>query len=207
MTMKTQFFALTTVLIMFLGPETFAQTGTPQIEGVTLSTNGVTKEGQKLQYIGAGLRNKKVIMVNVKVYVGELFVGDIAKFKKTDAAKTVSEASPALMQLHFLRDVDAEKVQSSFKEALETNKIDLKKPEIQKFLEAVKSGGEVKKGKMISVFGVKKGDGSETITYEDVNSKATTIAGGAGFLQEVFAIWLGHPADDGVAKLKSEILK
>lgn len=177
------------------------------LEGVNLQTTGTTVEGQKLNYVGAGLRSKKVMMMNFKVYVGEFFIGDSAKFKKADALKTVTEASPALVQLHFLRDVDAGKVQSSFKEALEANKTDLKKPEIEKFLDAVKNGGEAKKAKMLSVFGTKKGDGSEVITYTDSNSKATTIVGGAGFLQDVFSIWLGTPADDGVAHLKADILK
>lgn len=202
--MKFKILALAGVLAGLISSTSFAQT---QLEGVTLSTAGLTKDGQKLQYVGAGLRNKKVVLVNVRVYVGEFFVGDTAKFSKTDAQKTVTSASPALIQLHFLRDVDAEKVQSSFKEALEANKVDLNKPEIQKFLDAVKTGGEAKKGKMLSILGVKKGDGSEMITYEDSNSKATTVSGGAGFIQDIFAIWLGNPADDGVAKLKSEILK
>lgn len=202
--MKFKILALAGVLAGLVSSPSFAQS---QLEGVTLSTAGLTKDGQKLQYVGAGLRNKKVVLVNVRVYVGEFFVGDTAKFNKANAQKTVTEASPALIQLHFLRDVDAEKVQSSFKEALEANKVDLNKPEIQKFLDAVKTGGEAKKGKMLSVLGVKKGDGSEMITYEDSNSKATTVSGGAGFIQDIFAIWLGNPADDGVAKLKSEILK
>jgi hypothetical protein len=200
-------FALFFTLI-FTTLATFAQT--PAIlEGVTLSPSITTREGQKLQLVGAGLRNKKVMMINVRVYVAELFVGDLAKFKKNpgEALKSVSEAQPAMIQLHFLRDVDAEKVQSSFKEALEANKVDLKKPEVQKFLEAVKTGGEAKKGKFLIVLGTKKADGTEVITYEDSNFKATTISGGAGFIQDIFSIWLGQPSDDGVAKLKADILK
>lgn len=195
---------LTGLLTSFQNSTAFAQS---QLEGVTLSTTGLTKDGQKLQYVGAGLRNKKVILVNVRVYVGEFFIADTTKFQKTNPLKTVSESSPALIQLHFLRDVDAEKVQTSFKDALEANKVDLKKPEIQKFLDAVKTGGEAKSGKMLSIMGANKSDGSETIIYEDSSSKATTVSGGAGFIQDIFSIWLGTPSDDGVAKLKSEILK
>jgi len=204
MNTKFKILALVGLLATSLSSNTFAQT---QLEGVTLTTAGLSKNGQKLQYVGAGLRSKKVVMVNVRVYVGEFFVADTAKFQKSNALQSVTESSPALIQLHFLRDVDAEKVQSSFKEALEANKVDLKKEEVQKFLEAVKSGGEAKKGKMLSILGAKKSDGSETITYEDSNSKATTVSGGAGFIRDIFAIWLGIPSDDGVAKLKAEILK
>lgn len=143
--MNIKIAALTTALVALVASNAFSQT----LEGINLSTAGVTKNGQKLQYIGAGIRSKKVVLVNVKVYVGELLVSDITKFKKAEALKSVTEASPALVQLHFLRDVDADRVQSSFKDALEANKVDLKKPEVQKFLEAVKTGGEAKKGKML----------------------------------------------------------
>lgn len=183
------------------------QAGSEKIEGVALPASASTAEGQKLQFVGAGLRNKKVVMVNVRVYVGSFLIADTAKFKKADALKTVTEASPAAIQLHFLRDVDADKVQSSFKEALEANKVDLKKTEVQKFLDAVKNGGEAKKGSTLTILGSKRSDGSEVVVYEDSNLKATTVSGGAGFIQDIFSIWLGHPSDDGVAKLKSDILK
>jgi hypothetical protein len=185
------------------------QKGSEQLEGVTLATSASTAEGQKLSLVGAGLRTKKVIMVNVRVYVGEFFVGDLTKFKKNpnEALKSLSEASPVAIKLNFLRDVDAEKVQTSFKEALEANKIDINKPEVQKLLDAVKNSAPVKKGTSLTILGVKKGDGSEVLTYEDSNFKATTVSGGPGFLQEAFSIWLGNPSDDGVAGLKNAILK
>lgn len=107
----------------------------------------------------------------------------------------------------FQRDVDTEKIQSSFKEALLTNNVDLKKSEIQKFLEAVKNGGEVKEGKSLTILGTKKADGSETLAYEDSNLKITTIVGGAGFIRDIFSIWLGKASDAGIEKLKAEILK
>ena len=185
------------------------QAGPEKMEGVALASSANTSDGQKLQFVGAGLRNKKVVMMNVRVYVGQLFVADTAKFKKNsaEALKSVSEASPVAVQLHFLRDVDAEKVQSSFKDALEANKVDLKKSEVIKFLDAVKTGGEAKKASTMTILGAKKSDGSEVITYEDSNLKATTVSGGPGFIQDIFSIWLGHPSDDGVAKLKESILK
>ncbi|MGZ3742977.1 MAG: chalcone isomerase family protein [Pseudobdellovibrionaceae bacterium] len=204
--LKTFFLLL---LSFFFSLMSFAQTLPSTLEGVTLSPQLTLKEGPLLHLVGAGLRNKKVLMLNVRVYVGEFFVADPAKFKKTpsEALKSLPEAAPAMIRLHFLREVDAEKVQASFKEALEANKIDLKKPEVQKFLEAVRTGGEAKKGKSLSVLGVKKSDGSEAITYESSNSKAITVSGGPGFIQDIFSIWLGQPSDEGVEKLKAEILK
>lgn len=200
---------LSLLLTFFLSPPSFAQTPVTTLEGIPLSPSLTTKEGHRLQLVGAGLRSKKVLMIQVRAYVAEFFVADLGKFKKNpaEALVSVSEASPAMMRLHFLRDVDAGKVQTSFKEALEVNKVDFKKPEIQKFLEAVRTGGEAKKGKALSIWGVKKSDGSEVITYEDVNAKGTAIVGGPGFIQDIFSIWLGQPSDGGVEKLKADILK
>jgi len=185
------------------------QKGSEQLEGVTLSTSATTTEGQKLSFVGAGLRTKKVVMINVRVYVGELFVGDLTKFKKNpnEALKSLSEASPVAIKLNFLRDVEADKIQTSFKEALDANKIDVNKPEVQKLLDAVKNGGPTKKGTSLTIVGIKKGDGSEVLIYEDSNLKATTVSGGPGLLQEAFSIWLGNPSDDGVANLKNALLK
>lgn len=197
---------LPALLIMGLTSGAFPS-GATTLEGVTLSSSGHTKEGQPLQFVGAGLRSKKVLMVPVKVYVGELLATTPAQLKKTDPLATLTAAAPVMMRLHFLREVEGEKVQSSFKEALIANKVDLQKPEIQKFLNAVRSGGEVKKSGILSIYGAKKADGTEVIIYEDANAKATPIEGGAGFLKEIFAIWLGTPSDEGVAKLKTELLK
>jgi hypothetical protein len=202
------------LLLSVLTSTTFAQSlkvqnGSEKLQNVPLATAATTADGAKLQFVGAGLRSKKVMMINVKVYVGQLFVADPAKFKKSpnEALKSAAEASPIAVQLHFLRDVEAGKVQSSFREALEANKIDFKKPEIQKLLDAVKNGGEAKEGKSLTILGAKHSDGTEQITYEDAAGKATTVSGPAGFIGEVFAIWLGVPSDDGVARLKAEMLK
>jgi len=203
------------LILYFLSPSSAfaqilkAQAGTQKLEGVSLPASLSTADGKTLLPVGAGLRSKKVLLVPVRVYVGALYVADLAKFKKSpsEALNSLPEASPAALQLHFLRDVDAGKVQSSFIEALEANHVDLKKPEVQKFLDAVKNGGEAKKNSTLTVFGHKKSDGSEVIVYEDSNLKATTISGGPGFLREIFSIWLGLSSDEGVAKLKADLLK
>jgi hypothetical protein len=184
------------------------EAGKDKLEGVSLATSATTAQNRKLSFVGAGLRAKKVIMVNVNVYVAQLFVADAGKFKKSEseALNSLTAAQPVALQLHFLRDVDAKKVHTSFKEALEANKVDVKKPEIQSVLEAVSQGGEAKKGKTLTLLGVKNPDGTETINYEDANLKTNTVSGPSGFIKDVFSIWLGQPSDDGVARLKASLL-
>lgn len=185
------------------------QNGSQALEGVPLAASAVTDKGAKLAFAGAGLRAKKVVMVNVNVYVAQLFAANLTSLKKTESEilNSLTAAQPIALQMHFLRDVEADKVQASFKEAMEANKIDVKKPEVQKILEAVKNGGEAKKGKTLSLVAVKNADNTESITYEDANLKAVTVVGPAGFIKDMFSIWLGQPSDSGVARLKASLLK
>ena len=50
------------------------------------------------------------------------------------------------IQLHFLRDVDADNVQKSFKEALKANNVSLEDAAVKQFLDSVAKGGEAKDG-------------------------------------------------------------
>lgn len=186
------------------------EAGSTKLEKFTLSSSASTIiEGQemKLTEVGAGLRAKKVVFVNVKVYVGELFVSDIAKFKKDDALNSLKDQKAVAIQLHFLRDVDADNVQKSFKEALTVNSVSLDDASVKQFLDAVSKGGEAKDGKSLTILGSRLKDGTDKITYETTAGAVTEIKGPAGLIEKVFAIWLGKPADDGVGQLKASILK
>ncbi|WP_413294083.1 chalcone isomerase family protein [Bdellovibrio sp. HCB185ZH] len=187
-----------------------AEAGTQKMEKVILSSSATTNvdgEDVKLTEVGAGLRAKKVVFVNVKVYIGELFVSDVAKFNKGEALTSVKDQKAIAIQLHFLRAVDAANVQKSFKEALAANSVNLEDSSIKQFLDAVSKGGEAQEGKSLTILGSRMKDGSEKISYETTSGTVTEIKGSAGFIQNVFAIWLGKPADDGVAELKKSILK
>lgn len=171
----------------------------------------VNLEGESLALtsVGTGLRAKKVVFLNVKVYVGQLFLSspDLFKRSEAEALGSLKEQKVVAIQLHFLRDVDSESVQKSFKEALSANKIDLNDKSIQQFLDFVAKGGEAKDGKSLTILGAHLKDGSESIFYESNNGTASEVKGSAGFIEKIFAIWLGNPVDDGVANLKKSILK
>ncbi|QDK37600.1 chalcone isomerase family protein [Bdellovibrio sp. NC01] len=183
-----------------------------KLEGVSLSsTSSATVEGEavKLSQIGAGLRSKKVAFMNFKVYVGELFVSSPEKFKKSEseALASLKEQKAVAVQLHFLRSVGGEDVQKSFKEALKVNGVNLDDSSVKQFLDSVTKGGEAKEGKTLTILGSKLKDGSEEVIYETTSGNVSSIKGPAGFVQQIFSIWLGKPADDGVGNLKASILK
>lgn len=183
-----------------------------KIEKISLSTSAtanVEGESIKLTSVGAGLRTKKVVFVNVKVYVGQLYVANPATFKKSDAEAlgSLKDQKAVAVQLHFVRDVDADNVQKSFKEALKANKIDIEDASLKQFLDSVSKGGEAKEGKALTILGAHLKDGSEAILYETTSGNLSEIKGSSGLIEKVFSIWLGKPADDGVAHLKKAFLK
>lgn len=209
------FFLSSVVLLIcsssFAAVLTTSGTG-PKLENINLPlTASATTEGQTstLTAIGAGLRSKKVVFVNVKVYVGQLLVSNPESFKKNDAEALASlkNQKAVAMQLHFLRNVDAEKVQSSFVEALKTNKVNTDDAGVKQFLASVAQGGEAKEGKALTILGTKLTDTSEVVSYETTSGTVSEIKGGPGLIEKIFSIWLGKPADDGVADLKKSLLK
>lgn len=182
-----------------------------KLEKLNLPTSAsatVDSETVKLVAVGEGLRTKKVVFVNVKVYVGQLFVSDIAHFKRDEAAAldSLKEQKAVAIQLHFLRDVDSNNVQKSFREALTANGIDTNEASVKQFLDSVTNGGEAKEGKTLTILGF-KGKDSETISYETTGGTISQIKGEPGFVGKIFSIWLGKPSDSGVAELKKSILK
>lgn len=182
-----------------------------KLEGVNLSSSGsanIESENIKLSQIGSGLRAKKVLFVNIKVYVAELFVSTPEQFKKADseALASLKDQKAVAVQLHFLRSVDADNVQKSFKEALKINNVNLDDAAVKQFLDSVNQGGEAKEGKALTILGAKLKDGSEEVLYENTSGAVSTIIGKAGFVEKIFSIWLGKSADDGVAQLKKSIL-
>lgn len=173
------------------------------------ATSNIENENIVLSSIGTGLRAKKVVFLSVKVYVGQLFVHSADEFKKSinEPLAALKNQRTVAMQLHFLRDVDAENVQKSFIEALKANKVNTEDSSIKQFLDAVKKSGEAKQGKSLTILGSTLKDGSEVIYYETTSGAVSEIKGSKGFIEKIFSIWLGTSADDGVAQLKKNILK
>ena len=116
------------------------------VEKVALSEKATAQvEGQSitLTSIGSGLRAKKVVFVNVKVYVGQLFVASPETFKKNEAEAlgSLKDQKAALVQMHFLRNVDGETVRKTFNEALTANGVNVEDSSVKQFLESVAKGG------------------------------------------------------------------
>lgn len=185
--------------------------GTRSVEGINISKSAqVTLNGKTdtLGTVGAGLRWKKVLLAKVKVYVAQVMVSSPDRFVKKDhdALKSLDDSETVAIQLTFLRTVDAATVQSSFHEALSVNNVDMNNEAIKNFLTAVSQGGDATSGNNLTVVIQKHSDGSESLVYEDSTGKQSKVDGAKGLTQKIMSMWLGTPADAGVASLKSDIL-
>lgn len=184
--------------------------GTKEIEKVKVSSAASAKvEGRSysLKLVGAGLRYKKVALFKADVYVGELFVDAPEKFTKTKdgALESFANQKAAAIRLTFLRDVEGEKIGNSFKDGLEENKVAIS-GNVKSFLDAVKAGGESKKGSTLVLMGEKLAGGKEAVTWENGAGKATTITGDAGLVKSILSIWFGQIDDSGLESLRDQIL-
>lgn len=189
-----------------------AAPATTDINGVAINpavTTIVDGTSQKLSLIGAGLRSKKVAIVWVKVYVAQAYAQNPDAFKRGEntALASIPAVGTSAIKLTFVRTVDAATVQNSFRDAFFANNIDVNKAEIAAFLDAVAAGGDAVDGSSLTVRGRVLSDGSEEIAYEGSRGAVKTIAGPAGFIKQVFALWYGTPVDGGLAGLKASLLQ
>jgi hypothetical protein len=201
--------------LVFLAQTTLAgvlqvQPGVKALEGVNVAksaTASLPNGAVQLTTLGAGLRAKKVLMLNVKVYIAQVFGSQADKYVKTDAGALASlaEMPASAVQLTFLRGVDAPTVQSSFRDALSANGVSLNKAEIGAFLKAVASSGNATAGRTLTVVAA-AGVSGDTVIYEGTNGSPTTISGPHGFAKDVLSMWLGKGADSGIAALKAQLL-
>lgn len=185
--------------------------GANEIAGVKLAKTASTKINNTnvhLTQVAAGLRQKKVLVANVKVYVAELYVSEPQKLNKSadHILHSLATMNTVAMQLTFMRNVEADKVQISFRDALVANGINLEEPAIKQLLEYVIKGGEAKEGKTLTFLINKNSDNTETLYYA-ANDDVVNSVTGLDLIKKVFSMWLGEPADDGLKRLKEEMLK
>ena len=173
----------------------------PYYAEALLKVPGATPDGgAKLQSTGAGLREKKIVFVNVNVYLATSYTDGPSKIADAPL-EGLKKSKFRAIQLTLLRDLDADKIRDAFKDSLESNSVDLKSPGISALLAQISF--DVKKGDTITFAGYQNADGSQGVTYE-ANGR-TSRANGKGLADEFWSIWFGKPADGGLERLKKAL--
>ncbi len=202
------------VLFLFLSTAAYAdvlslEAGAEKLADVPLAKKGTVKvEGSvPVARLGYGLRKKKVAFISVKVYVAQLFGSDEKSYARSEdkALASLAAMKASAIQMNFLHDVSADKLSSAFEDSFEERGLD-KDPAISKFLEAVKSSGDVADGEIIRIAAQKLADGKEEVAYEDPKGKVTTVTGASGFIQNVFSLWLGKTDEGTLEDLRAALI-
>lgn len=107
----------------------------------------------------------------------------------------------------MLRTIDAPALAVSFKEAIQANGYAID-AEIQKLLKVVETGADGIQGKDLLLVLSKTSDAKTVLfQYQDSKNQVVSLNTDIASLSKVLSIWLGKPADSGLATLKEQLLK
>jgi hypothetical protein len=156
------------------------------VSGVTVPET-TTVGDHTLQLNGAGVRRKFIF----SVYVGALYTEN-----RASAAEEILSAGAAWkMTLHFLRDVDHDRIIGAVRDAFERQSAGLfeqLRPGLEKFDAEAMAGLTVRKGQELTIAYL-PGQGA-TLT---VPSGASSRVEGKTFADALLLSWLGQRAADG----------
>ncbi|MEQ1722560.1 MAG: chalcone isomerase family protein [Pseudobdellovibrio sp.] len=193
------------------------EAGTQTLNGINLNKTAAINDSNgaptdlKMDLLGAGLRTKTVLVVEAKVYTAQLFSDNKAAYSRnSDTALTslVTNSTRVALRLDMLRTVSASSLVTSFKEALDANNIALD-AELTNVLDLMQKSADATSGKSITMLMVKdvKNGNKTNLYYEDTKGVLKSVTTSPELMGKILAIWLGKPADDGLAALKTQLLK
>lgn len=156
----------------------------------------------KLVLTGAGVRKKKIVLVKVSVYAAASYLDSSVKLNQQNPMESMRKAKAKALHLTFLRDIDSEKIRSSFGDALKKNNVDLENPAIKKALAVLDF--DVKEGQTLSLVGYKKNETTDALVFETPGGPVTLEGPDVSSL--FWQIWFGIPEDSGLENLKAELV-
>ena len=152
---------------------------------------------------GSGIREKKVAFLSVNVYKLTNLLPSEIKIDKAHPMEAIERASNKVLKLNFLRDVDGEKIENSFKESLKNNQVELLTPQIVKTLAALRV--DVKEGQTLTLTGEKRAGNLERLTIEGPGGKSSIE--GPKLATQLWSIWYGNTEEDSkLTQLKEQLL-
>jgi hypothetical protein len=188
--------------------------GTKEINGIKLDPSAFINDkdnhptATKLKLLGAGLRAKPILFVDFNVYVAQFFSDNPAAYirQPDKAVSSLAEGSKYIaIKMDMLRSVSSSSLVDAFKEALKANHVPLD-ADMKAAMDLIEKEAEATDGKYLVMLMSKEGNGTR-LSYQDAAGKVVSMQGSAKMMPEILSIWLGIPDDDGLARLKSDLLK
>jgi hypothetical protein len=163
----------------------------------------------KMDLLGAGIRTKTVLVVEAKVYVLQLFSDNKAGFVRDSSALSslIKNSNRIALKIDMLRTVSASAMSESFKEAIEANGYAIDS-ELNNILGLFSNSADANQGKTLTLLMTKDlAQNKSNIYYEDAKGSLRSVVASPEVMTKIMSIWLGAPADSGLEKLKTELLK
>lgn len=162
-----------------------------EIDGYSMAfPKKITSDGVSLCWKGGGLRKKKVLIASVKVYELQSY------------GPCGTKQFPQVLSLKFLRDIDREKIRSSFKEALDKNGVATTKASpLGDLLAQWNTDMKEHETLWLVAYETKAGQWVELDAGKGgIRAEGPTVA------NDLWKIWYGKPADSGLEELRSHLL-
>jgi hypothetical protein len=156
----------------------------------------------KLYLTGAGLREKKIALFHVNVYIAASYIDHAGGLPAGAPMDGIQKSKVNALQLTFLRNLSAEQVRGAFVESLKKNGSDVTSPAIQGILSKLDS--EMPKGSTLTLFGIEHA-ARQTLSIETPTGAVVT-GDGPNLATQFWRIWFGEPADGGLEDLKAMLV-
>lgn len=176
---------LSSLLAAPLHPAALATDSVRTINGVKLPAT-LEVAGHALALNGAALRTK--YFIKAKVYVGALYLTQTS----TKAADILGADAPRRMEMHFVRDVDKEKICNAWNEGLEANTPEASTELKQQFKQLCDYMTDIKDGQAFTFTYL-----PETGTAIEVAGEARGTITGKPFADAMLRCWIGPKPDPG----------
>lgn len=187
-----------------------------KIKIASKGTSRVEERNSDLVSVGAAMRQKKVALFWVDVYVTQLLVSDNTKWdvkckdKKPDAealAKSIADQKTMAIRLDFRRSVSEEQIETAFRASFKANDVATDKGAIKDFFDLVVDQGSANKDDFMVLVGERL-EKEDAVTLQNAKGEIKASLKEAGLMDKIFSIWLGTPAegDKGLENLKNALL-
>lgn len=161
--------------------------------------------------IGSGLRKKKVLFINFRVYTARFLVSarEADGFDRApDRALESLDRIPAVaMHLTFERSVSADQLTDGVTAAMNANGYDVNgDADLQSLSRAMRSMGAIPTGAVGILAAVSVDAATDLVVYQAPSGTVASIRGRSGLKRALMSAWFGTPADGGLRVLRDEIL-
>lgn len=193
------------IAIFFITALSCAETNTSSANGTVIKNTQTNINASQITLTLVG-KATRTIFSFVNVYTLQLLVSDPSQFDTNQPLASLNNLQAVAIYITALRSVEKDRLKTSLVEALENNKIDLKRNSITKFINALNV--TAKEGESFSIVGKRPNSKTELLEITVPGQTTPVVISESGIIRDIFSIWLGNTShSSGLTKMKKQLLK